>query len=213
MKILKLPFTFAALCLLFLVFGCDKSSNATEQTPEIKTKQTPKMATQPSEIITKPFHNLEMVEYCLPIPTNYNENQDFAATAPKAQHQFTSVNSNPLKITFKGTILNSTFAKLQATIESQLENMKVDNDSIVKGKKFISYSYVKDGTLYFEKKWLVDNKFTVTATVSQDQEKDTTWFQQVKALYETAQPDCNKKEVTESKDEFDKGLAKHLTSI
>lgn len=140
-----------------------------------------------SNIETKTFENIEMIEYCLPIPINYQQNHEFSKNAPRAQHQFKSDTNNPT-ITFKGSSLSMDFEQLQTKIEKQLQELNTKHE-IHKDKSTISYTFNRDNKVLFEKKWQIKDN-SVTVTLEQNASNDKKYFNQLIQLFESANPSC-----------------------
>lgn len=189
MKYSKLFVLIMSICL-FLILGC-------------KQKTTPKTV-QP--IDTKIFKSIEMIDYCLPIPTSYVMDKQFSSQAPKAQYRFKSGADASPTITLKGNILGMAFPELQQVIEKQLMDLGTDKSQIEKTSTSIQYTFERNENLLFEKKWLLDNKETVTVVVQQPKSENQDYFNQLKDIYISASPRCATSNKGQSIDDFLKAL-------
>lgn len=158
---------------LFQIIGC---------------KQKPSSKIQP--IDTKVFNSIEMIDYCLPIPTSYVMDNQFSSQAPKAQYKFNAAEGTTPTITFKGNILSMEFSELQKVIEKQLTDLGTDKSKIEKTTTSIHYTFERNNNVIFEKKWLLDNKETVTVTVQQSKSEDQDYFNQLREMYLSSDPHC-----------------------
>jgi hypothetical protein len=105
------PVVLSAVIAALIFISCTVNNNATNAAGAANNTTATVTATQP-ETIALPadsfvnFHNIEMVEYCVPVPLIYKENYKEASS--KGSHVFLNSASTESNITVSGLIRSDT---------------------------------------------------------------------------------------------------------